>query len=261
MEHFLFFLAAIVAGAINSLAGGGGLITFPLLTLVMPAVAADATSAVGLVLAYPTAVWRTRHEIAKVPRRLTLSLLVPSLMGGLVVALLLVYTNERNFTFLVPWLILGGTVLFVLEPSLSRRSRRPRSPRMIPAKLLPVALLVTLVVAVYGGYFGAGIGILMISALSLFGVGDVDRVVPLKNLLTGCLRGLAVVVLIVVGAVNWGYGVPMVIGGLLGGYVGGMISGRANRRVLRTIVIVIGFGVAAYYFWNVYAGTHRIGGE
>jgi uncharacterized protein len=93
LTHFFFFLAAILAGAINSLAGGGGLITFPLLTLVMPAVAADATSSIALVLAYPTAVWRTRHETAAIPRRLIWWLLVPSVLGGLVGALLLVYTN------------------------------------------------------------------------------------------------------------------------------------------------------------------------
>ena len=223
--------------------------------------AADATSAVGLVLGYPTAVWRTRREIAAIPRRLVWLLLVPSVLGGLVGALLLVYTDERNFAYLVPWLILGGPVLFVLKPRLSRRSGRSPS-RGITTRLLPIALVVTFVVAVYGGYFGAGIGILMISALGLSGVGDIDRVVPLKNLLTGCLRGVAVVVLIVEGAVNWGYGVPMVIGGLLGGYPGGMVSNRAPRRVLRGIVIVIGFGVAAYYFWNVYAAPiTRIGGE
>jgi uncharacterized protein len=225
-------------------------------------VAADATSSVGLVLAYPAAVWRTRREIATIPRRLVWLLLVPSVLGGLVGALLLVYTNERNFTYLVPWLILGGTVLFVLEPRLSRRSSRSPSSRSVPTKLLPLAMVVTFAVAIYGGYFGAGIGILMISALSLFGVGDVGRVVPLKNLLTGFLRGVAVMVLIIEGVINWSYGVPMVLGGLLGGYVGGMISGRADRRFLRALVIVIGFGVAAYYFWNVYAAPiSRIGGE
>ena len=116
--------------------------------------------------------------------------------------------------------------------------------------------------AIYGGYFGAGIGILMINALSLFGVGDVGRVVPFKNLLTGFLRSVTVMVLIIEGVVNWSYCVPMVLGGLLGGYVGGMISGRADRRFLRALVIIIGFGVAAYYFWNVYgAAIPRIGGE
>jgi uncharacterized protein len=261
LTHLLFFLAAILAGAINALAGGGGLITFPLLTLVMPAVAADATSAVGLVLAYPTAVWRTRHEIATIPRHLILWLLVPSVLGGLVGALLLVFTNEHAFIFLVPWLILVGTVLFVLEPRLSRRSSGSSS-RVLSPRLLPLALVVTLAIAVYGGYFGAGIGLLMISALSLFGMGDVNRVVPLKNLLTGCLRGVAVAVLIIEGVVNWSYGLPMILGGLIGGYIGGMISHRAPRRFLRTLVIVIGFGVAAYYFWNVYGvSIPRIGGE
>jgi len=123
-------------------------------------------------------------------------------------------------------------------------------------------MAITFAVAIYGGYFGAGIGILMISALRLLGVGAVDRVVPLKNLLTGFLRSVAVVVLIIEGVVNWGYGVPMVLGGLLGGYVGGTISGRVDRRFLRGLVIVIGFSVAAYYFWNVYtAPISRIGGE
>jgi uncharacterized membrane protein YfcA len=135
-------------------------------------------------------------------------------------SLLLVYTNERNFTFLVPWLILVGTVLFVLEPRLSRRSSGSSSSLIVSPRLLPLVLGVTLVVAVYGGHFGASIGILMISALSLFGVGDVNHVVPLKNLLTGCLRGVAVAVLIVEGVVNWSYGIPMIIGGLIGGYVG-----------------------------------------
>ena len=103
LAHSFPVLSCCDTGGCDQLAGGWrGLITFPLLTFVMPAVAADATSAIGLVLAYPTAVWRTRHEIATIPRRLIWWLLVPSVLGGLVGALLLVYTNERNFTFLVP---------------------------------------------------------------------------------------------------------------------------------------------------------------
>ena len=119
--HFLFFVAAILAGAINSLAGGGGLITFPLLTLVVAPVTADATSAFALLPAYPTATWRTRSKLVEVPRRWLWMLLIPSVLGGLVGALLLVWTGDRNFVFLVPWLVLGGTVLFVLEPTLAHR--------------------------------------------------------------------------------------------------------------------------------------------
>jgi uncharacterized protein len=261
--HILFFVAAAAAGMINSLAGGGGLITFPLLALVVPPVVADATSALALLPAYPAAVWRTRSKLSEVPRRWLWLLLIPSVLGGLAGALLLVWTDSRNFVFLVPWLVLVGTALFVLEPKLSgRRDGGANRHRGFATALWPLAVVVTFVVALYGGYFGAGIGILMISALSLFGMGDVHRVVPLKNLLTGCLRGVAVLALVIEGEVNWGYGLPMAFGGLVGGYLAGMVSGRVNRTVLRGVVIVVGFGVAAYYFLSLYGPPEfRVGGE
>jgi uncharacterized protein len=249
VTHVLFFVAAIGAGLINSLAGGGGLITFPLLALVVPPVVADATSALALFPAYPSAVWRTRSKLGEVPRLWLF--LVTSALGGLVGALLLVWTGDRNFQGLVPWLVFGGTVLFVLEPRLSRRGGAQGN-RCLATALWPLAVTVVFVVAIYGGYFGAGIGILMISALSLLWMGDVKRVVPLKNLLAGCLRGVAVVVLVIYGEINWGYGVPMAVGGLIGGYLGGALTGRINRTVLRAVVVVIGFGLAAYYFWTLY---------
>lgn len=261
--HILFFVAAVVAGAINSLAGGGGLITFPLLTLVVPPLVADATSALALLPAYPAAVWRTRSRLGEIPRRWLWLLLVPSVLGGLIGALMLVWTSERNFEFLIPWLVLGGTVLFVLAPRLSRgRESTTHRNHMLATTLWPLATALVFVVALYGGYFGAGIGILMIGALSLLRMGDVHRVVPLKNFLTGCLRGVAVLVLIVEGAINWGYGLPMALGGLIGGYLGGTLTGKVNRSALRAVVMVIGFGVAAYYFWTLYgpSGLH-IGGE
>src|SRR5829696_5211562 len=104
--YVFFFVVTIVAGVINALAGGGGLLTFTLLTLVLPPVAADATSAVALLAAYPTAVWRTRAELTEVPRRWIWLLLIPSLLGGLLGALLLSWSGERNFVVLVPWLVL-----------------------------------------------------------------------------------------------------------------------------------------------------------
>ncbi|HYZ03842.1 MAG TPA: sulfite exporter TauE/SafE family protein [Rubrobacter sp.] len=250
--HILFFVAAVAAGLINSLAGGGGLITFPLLALVVPPVVADATSALALLPAYPSAVWRTRSKLREVRRLWLWLLLVTSALGGLVGALMLVWTGDQNFLFLVPWLVLGGTVLFVLEPRLSRRGGGAHQDRVLTTALWTLAAAVVFVVALYGGYFGAGIGILMISALSLLRMGDVHRVVPLKNLLAGCLRGVAVVVLVIYGEIHWGYGVPMAVGGLIGGYVGGALTGRVNHTVLRGVVVIIGFGLAAYYFWTLY---------
>jgi uncharacterized membrane protein YfcA len=133
--------------------------------------------------------------------------------------------------------------------------------RGLATALWPLAAVVVFVVAIYGGYFGAGIGILMISALSLLRMGDVHRVVPFKNLLAGCLRGVAVVVLVIYGEIAWGYGIPMAFGGLIGGYLGGALTGRVNRTILRAVVAIIGIGLAAYYFWNLYGRSvlHVIG--
>jgi uncharacterized membrane protein YfcA len=125
-----------------------------------------------------------------------------------------------------------------------------------------VAISGIFLVALYGGYFGGGIGILMIGALTLISSGEIGHVVALKNFLNLCMRGMAVLVLTLQGNVNWKYGVPMAFGGLIGGYIGGMISHRANRTLVRFIVIAIGFAASAYYFWKVYGReVIRIGGE
>jgi uncharacterized membrane protein YfcA len=105
--------------------------------------------------------------------------------------------------------------------------------------------------ALYGGYFGAGIGILMIGALSFISPGEIRHVVALKNFLNGWMRGVAVFVLVLNGNVAWKYGAPMAIGGLVGGYIGGIVSHRANRTVVRSIVIGIGLAVSGHYFWKL----------
>jgi len=253
MSYFLFFLATVLAGTINALAGGGGLITFPLLMLVVTPVTADATSAVALFFAYPTAVWRTRDQLEGVLGRGWLwLLLIPSVLGGLIGAVLLSRMGNRSFIQLVPWLVLVATVIIVLRPILVRRDESGSVHPDITAALWPVAIAGIFLVGLYGGYFGSGIGILMIGALSFISRGDIRHVVALKNFLALCMRGMAVLVLVFEGDVNWNYGVPMAIGGLVGGYLGGMVSHRANRTVVRSIVIAIGFVASAYYFWKLY---------
>ena len=259
MTYVLLFLANIVAGTINALAGGGGLITFPLLMLTVAPVTADATSAVALFFAYPAAVWRTRSQLDGVFGHGWLwLLLVPCVLGGVVGALLLSRTGNRNFIEFVPWLVLIATIIIVLRPILLRRDEGGSVHPNITMALWPVAIAGIFLVALYGGYFGAGIGILMISALSFISRGDIRHVVALKNFLTLCMRGMAVLVLVLQGNVNWKYGAPMAVGGLLGGYIGGMVSNRANRTLIRSIVIAIGFAASAYFFWKLYgsAVTH-----
>ena len=253
MSYFFFFIATIVAGTINALAGGGGLITFPLLMLIVTPVTADATSALALFFAYPTAVWRTRSQLEGVFGREWLwLLLIPSVLGGLIGGVLLSRTDNRNFIQLVPWLVLLATVIIVLRPILVRRDETGSVHPDIAVALWPVAIAGIFLVGLYGGYFGSGIGILMIGALSFISRGDIRHVVALKNFLTLCMRGTAILVLVIEGNVNWNYGVPMAVGGLIGGYLGGTISHRANRTVVRSIVIAIGFAAAAYYFWRLY---------
>ena len=186
--HFLFFIASVIGGVINTLAGGGGLITFPLLMLVVGPVTADATSAVALFPAYPAAVWRTRNLLTGVLGSGWLwLLLIPSVLGGLIGALLLSHTGNRNFVEFVPWLVLVATVIIVLRPILVRgRESASVQPDIAPI-LWPIAIAAIFVVGLYGGYFGGGIGILMIGALTFISPGDIRHVVVLKNFLTaGC---------------------------------------------------------------------------
>ena len=230
MSYFFFFIATIVAGTINALAGGGGLITFPLLMLVVTPLTADATSALALFFAYPTAVWRTRSQLEGIFGRGWLwLLLIPSVLGGLIGGVLLSRTDNRNFIQLVPWLVLVATVIIVLRPILVRRDETGGVHPDIPFALWPVAIAGIFLVGLYGGYFGSGIGILMIGALSFISRGDIRHVVALKNFLTLCMRGTAILVLVIEGNVNWNYGVPMAVGGLIGGYLG------ERYRIARTV--------------------------
>jgi len=262
MEIFLLFLAAISAAVINALAGGGGLITFTVLMLLVPPAIADATSAVALVTGYPAAVWRTRSELTGAIRERWLwLLLITCVLGGLSGALLLKWSGDRNFVEAVPWLVLVATLLILLRPIVVGRGNSDRLKPSFAPWLWPVAIAVTFIVAIYGGFFGAGIGILMISVLSFMGIGDIHRAVAVKNLLTGCMRGVAALVLVAEGDVDWAYALPMAVGGLIGGYLGGLVSHKANQSFVRWMVIGIGFTVAAYYFWKLYASpVLQVGG-
>jgi uncharacterized membrane protein YfcA len=261
--YLLFFIASVVGGIINAVAGGGGLITFPLLMLVVGPTTADATSAIALFPAYPAAVWRTRNLLTGVLGSGWLwLLLIPSVLGGLIGALLLSHTGNRNFVAFVPWLMLLATIIIALRPILVRGRESGSVQPDLPPMLWPIAMAGIFLVAVYGGYFGVGIGILMIGALTFISPGEIRHVVALKNFLNGWMRGIAVLVLVLDGSVDWKYGAPMAVGGLVGGYIGGIVSHRANQTVVRSIVFGIGLAVSAHYFWKLYGQTvMHVGGE
>ena len=265
--HALLFLVAIVAAAVNAVAGGGGLLTFPVLMTVLPPVTADATSAVALLPAYVTSTWAGRKHLAPVGHWFWL-LLGPSLLGSLLGALLLNWSGNRSFMALIPWLILIATLL-TMRPLLTRWMKpQPPSDATVhetpaPSLALQVASgMLLFLVAIYGGYFGAGIGILVIGAFGLIGLTDIHSVIPLKNALSGALRAVAVTVFLVEGKVDWEYGLVMATGALIGGYIGGSAVRWTNRTAVRIGIAVLGFGMAAYYFWKIYvSGIHMIGSD
>ena len=250
--HLAALLAAgTLAGAINSIAGGGSLVTFPaLLALGASPVTANATNTVALVPGSAAAFWGYRDTLSDA-RRLTLAMALPSAAGGLLGAWLALRVGDATFALLVPWLILAATALFAAQGPIARRMAAGRDvdapPRTLP---LPLLVVFQLGVATYGGFFGAGIGILMLAALGLVGVRDVHRANGLKNLAAVCINGVASVTFVAGGRVAWAEAAVMAAGAVLGGALGAGTARRVGPRVVRRAVMTVGVALAAAMFWR-----------
>jgi uncharacterized membrane protein YfcA len=251
-------LSALAAGAVNSLAGGGTLLTFPALILALTsqgvsrdeaAVVANATSTVALVPGALAAGWGYRREMPAA-RRWLLILAGPSLVGGVIGSLLVTRLPPSYFAALVPWLLLTAAVVFLADTLLGRYRQIEQHQAQPSGAAVAGLVLCQFAVAVYGGYFGAGIGILMLTSLALMGVGDMHRMNALKTVLNACINGVSVVVFVTDGKVNWTLAVPMAAASILGGYIGAWGALRVKPRAVRWAVVCIGFGLAGYYFWR-----------
>jgi uncharacterized membrane protein YfcA len=251
--NLLLCLSALAAGLINSVAGGGTLLTFSALLLTTGPVVANATSTVALVPGSLAGAWGYRKEMAESARWLKL-LAWPSFLGGGVGTLLVTRLEEKYFALLVPWLILLAAVLFLAQPAISRLAKVGQ-PHAAPSFLTLIALVVfQLFVAVYGGYFGAGIGILMLSSLGFMGMSDIHRMNAVKTVLAACINCVAAAVFIFEQKVDWRYALIMALSAIAGGYLGARVARRMNRELVRWIVIAIGFGLAGYYLYNEFLG-------
>lgn len=257
LTHLIILcVAAMLAGIVNSVAGGGTLLTFPALTFVLgsgeaAAVVANATSTVALFPGSLAAIWGYRREMAG-SRSWILPLIVPSLVGGAIGTWLVARRDPKEFVMLVPWLILVATVLFLLQPFISRWTGigKPHAVPSVGSRLGIIAF--QFAIAVYGGYFGAGIGILMLSALALMGMSDIHRMNGVKTLLASSINGVSVVLFIYLDKVNWQLAVPMVISSVIGGYLGASVARRLNKNLVRYSVVVIGLLFSTYYFLKIY---------
>jgi len=237
------FGAAFVAGAINSVAGGGTLVSFPtLIWLGLPSVAANATSTVAIWPGSLGAMWGFRRELRDVDRRL-MALTVPSLLGGITGAVLLRMTPTRVFDRLVPLLILFATILFAIQDPIQRLVRTRGASQSTTSWLIG-AMCFQLLVGVYGGYFGAGIGILMLAALSIIGLSDIHQMNGLKNLMALCINGIAALYFMWMRMVWWPDVFVMAVGAIVGGVGGAGVARRIGRRAVRIIVVLVGLIMA-----------------
>lgn len=243
-------LSSTAAGAVNAIAGGGTLLTFPALVAALSATGlANATSTAALMPGTVASAWGFRDQLAGCRRWLIL-LAPTSLLGGAVGALLV---EESSFKVLVPWLILTAAVLFLLQPAVARLVRRRAATGPPSRHFLALAVVAQFFIAVYGGYFGAGIGILMLSTLSFLDLKNIHQINAVKNVLALAINGTAAALFVARRMVVWEYALPMALASIVGGYVAARLSQRLPPMLIRAVVIVIGFSLAAYYFYRQYA--------
>ena len=262
-------VVAALGGAVNSIAGGGTLLTFPaLIALGIPPIIANATSTVALWPGALSSMWGYRRQLAGA-RAWAIQFAIPSLLGGLAGALLLLRTPPERFSLIVPWLVLSATLLFMAQGPVMERIRRRRAARATPEPPLtqhavcsthdepptsghgleaneelsrpPLTFLFyQFLVGIYGGYFGAGVGILMLAALGFMGLTNIHRMNGLKNWGGLCMNAVAAVTFIISGLVDWPVALAMAVGATAGGYAGARLAQQVGQRRVRQAIIVIG---------------------
>ncbi|HEX6512211.1 MAG TPA: TSUP family transporter [Chloroflexota bacterium] len=243
------FCVAVIGGVVNSIAGGGTFVVFPALLLSgVPAIQANATNTMALWPGVVFSLFAFRRQAAKAHyKRLMAGV---SLAGGAVGALLLLRTPPAIFELSVPFLLLAATLMFALNPFVaSRLGGKDGPPRIGPGRVALTTGLVFLI-AVYGGYFGGGIGILILAALGLLGLTDFHEMNAFRLIMSCSANAVAVVVFALAGAVAWPQASLMLVGAIAGGYGGATVAKRLHASLLRRLVIGLGLAMSTYFFYR-----------
>ncbi len=248
-DFLIAALAAFAAGAVNALAGGGTLITFPTLTaLGLPAVTANITSTVSLFPGYFGAAWAQRKDLKGQGKRIRF-LLPAAALGGLIGGLLLLRSDEKVFRQLVPFLILFASLLLALsEPLRKRLVEQPSHKNRLRTPNYLIAVPAIALAAIYGGYFGAGLSVIVLAFLALLFEDSLTRLNALKQAIAFATNTAAATLFLFSGQVNWSIAAVMAVSALLGGMAGGKLAGRVNPTVLRWIVVSIGLVISIIFF-------------
>jgi uncharacterized membrane protein YfcA len=249
IRYIWLVTASMIAGVMNAMAGGGSFISFPaMLGMGVPPVEANATNTVALWPGQLTSLATLRGDVRK---DLLPVISVVCLAGGVSGAEVLLHTRQRTFLHMIPWLILGGTLIFGISGPISkwlrkRAAHHDREPH-IPRLALALALLP---VCFYIGYFGAGGGFLVMTILALFGMESMHQLNAMKVFAALLSNLCAILTFIIKGAIIWHYCLTSMIFAALGGWIGARFARRANGDVLRAIVVTTGCVIAAYFFWR-----------
>ena len=254
LEIAALVLSGAAAGMINAVAGGGTLLTFPVLLFFgTRPVLANATSTTALVIGTAGSIFGFKRQLQEV-RGWILRFLPASLLGGWLGSLLLTRGGDRLFASLVPYLILFATVLFLLQEGIRRWIGAPAAAGGHAHHAPWQAVLFQFLVAIYGGYFGAGIGILMLATFGLMGLSDIHQMNALKNLLGSMINLVASLWFITQGMVDWNKASVMTVGAVAGYYLGASLSQRIPRPVVRRVVTGVGFTISVVMFYRQFTG-------
>jgi uncharacterized protein len=242
-SYLLLAFSAFAAGIINSVAGGGSFFTFPALVFTgVPSIVANASSTMALLPGIFASAWAYRDDFKKSGDFPFQPMFIVSLAGGIAGALLLLYTPQRTFDGMIPWLMLAATLLFTFGLRLS-----PILARVF--HIGPVTLVcIQALVAIYGGYFGGAIGILMLAAWSLFGLKDIHMMNANRTLLGGAMNTVAVILFVIARKIWWPQTLVMLVAAVIGGYAGARFAKRANPRYVRIAVSVISAAITIAFF-------------
>jgi uncharacterized protein len=241
----------MLGGALNAVAGGGSFISFPALLFTgVPPIPANATNTISLWVG-TTASGGAYRERLDVSRRVMIPLIVASVIGGLIGALLLLRTPASTFMKVLPWLMLGATLLFAFGKCLTRGASSGLAHDATTTALVGASVF-ELVVAVYGGYFGGGLGIMNLAMLAALGMTDIHAMNALKVVLGAVINGVAAVSFVIAKAVAWPQAVVMIVGATVGGYLAAHYAQKLPQRWIRGFVILTGIGMTVYFFARAY---------
>ena len=246
---FGVFMMGFIGSSVNAFAGGGTFLAFPaLLWAGLPPIIANATCKIAFIPGNIASAFAYRHHFSGT-KHIIISMLFTALIGGSVGALLTLYIGNENFKIFIPWLILGATLLVWRGSQITKLLQRNANSCM--SKLVNlIGQLLLIFTSIYGGFFGAGIGVLLIATLNLRKITDINTINAIKNVMSVLINVVAIIIYVVCGVIDWHIAIIQMTGAMAGGYAGGVIGRSLNQQTVRALITIVGLLLSAVYFYK-----------